>query len=183
MPLGAVVRDAGQVVSRDELGRWGVTAASDLFSYRVLSRFGGWYSDLDAVLMKPIDLPGSFVSARQPGGTVGVGLLYQDGPGGVAEVVLDRAERVGPGKGYCAIGPPLMTRTLGELGVIPFPSYTFYPWAYTSWRTALCPNGRLPAGAYSVHLYTQMFRLDRVDQDGPFPGTSIVEQLCRLYGD
>src|SRR5271167_2054099 len=46
VPKGVTVHPANQVISRREFAGWGVTSISDLFRYRVLDRFGGWYSDL-----------------------------------------------------------------------------------------------------------------------------------------
>src|ERR1017187_7210446 len=64
LPDGTVVKDANDIVQESDIKRfWCLANFSDFFRVSMLLKYGGWYSDLDNIMLKPYDFKDEYVFA------------------------------------------------------------------------------------------------------------------------
>jgi len=132
---------------------------SDFFRWEILHEFGGWYLDLDQIILRPFDelCAHAFVYAEY-GGYTPVGVIGS-APGltFVAEMVEGCARHYDPSD-YNSIGPWLMWKTLRDSafnGIDALNSSTlFYPVPLSS-SVDLIYDGSFknPSGSYALHWF------------------------------
>ena len=72
LPEGLVIRDAGQIIPKEEVfqyrhknqfghGKGSYAGFSDIFRYKLLYEYGGWWADMDITCLKPLDFPAPYV--------------------------------------------------------------------------------------------------------------------------
>jgi len=72
IPAGVVVKDAAEIIPRRQVfcykkhNQWGegkgsYAGFSDIFRYKLLYEYGGWWVDMDIVLLKPLDFTEPYV--------------------------------------------------------------------------------------------------------------------------
>ncbi len=197
VPDGARVRDAGEIVSRERVFRYGPAAGpgagslgafSNLFRYTLLDREGGYWVDCDMFCLRPLPRASVVISSeRRKNGdrTSNCGVLKFPAGSDFARYCLRRAEEHAVGDlVYGKTGPALVAEAVGALGleslVSPPDDYCSVDWA--AFRS-LCRPGALHRGAYAVHLWGEMWRReDAGDGAIPWPGPegSILHTLSRM---
>jgi len=72
LPAGVIVEDASKVIGRDNVfsyrntnqfghGKGSYAGFSDIFRYKLLYEYGGWWVDMDVICLKPFDFDEDFV--------------------------------------------------------------------------------------------------------------------------
>ena len=72
IPDGVVVRDASEIIPREKVfcykysnqfghGKGSYAGFSDIFRYRLLYLYGGWWTDMDVTCLKPLDFADEYV--------------------------------------------------------------------------------------------------------------------------
>jgi hypothetical protein len=189
------VRCAAEILAEKEIFRCrggfakgSVAAFADLFRYKLLLERGGWWADMDAVCMRPLDFAEDHVVGweRSPdgGGQVNNALIkapigsplmeycWQQGRG------TDRARLA-----WGQLGPQLLTGAI-EAAAVPvriLPPEAFYPVDY--WQVwQLIRSGEMPAACHAIHLWNARWRAERLDPDAVYDPGCLYEQLKRRHG-
>jgi len=190
VPTGTTVCDGREILPEDEIfvyrrgsGKGSPSAFSNFFRYKILLERGGWWSDLDAVCMKPLEFEDAHVTAweREPDGTqhIAAGLVKAPVGSPIAKYCWEYCQTVNKSKlRWGQIGPRLFAQAIEELEVpvnILGPE-AFYPIDY--WKVdQLVSETELPLGCHSIHLWNSQWRKAGIDPDGDHPSDSIYEQL------
>ena len=72
LPEGCQVKDAGKIIPRDQIfsyknknqfghGKGSYAGFSDIFRYKLLYEYGGWWADMDVTCLKPLDFNAPYV--------------------------------------------------------------------------------------------------------------------------
>ena len=194
VPEGAIVRDGREILPEEEIfvykrgsGKGSPSAFSNFFRYKVLFERGGWWSDLDAICLKPLEFEDEHVTCweREPDGSLHIAAGLVKAPAGspIAKYCWDYCQTVNKSKlRWGQIGPKLLARAIEELdlpiNLLPPPA--FYPIDY--WQVnQLIEEGNIPKDSYSIHLWNSQWKKAGIDPDGAYPKNSIYEQLKKRF--
>jgi hypothetical protein len=197
LPAGTVLKDASEILPRSEIFQYpqrkSFAAFANLFRYKLLVERGGWWADTDVVALRPLDLTGehAFVSElvewRSQGPRTVVGNCLIKAPPGSPAMAL--ALRLCLAKDRATLqwgetGPRLLAEVVESQGLQRFvrPPAEFCPIGYGAWRQLIDARPpSLPAGAYTVHFWNEMWRLADQDKDAVYPARSLYERLKRRH--
>lgn len=162
IPPGTIIKDAGDIVSREESKKFNCAAhISNIFSYRILLKCGGWFTDMDNVCLKPLDFPDKYIFYRDQGEVTMSQALIKCPPnspimrhccGVVDRMSQDQLNKLA----YQDIGPELMRMAIPEFNLMGFlkPGKTFDPIRWD--RPAQLVNPEMVwdlENSYSLHLF------------------------------
>jgi hypothetical protein len=195
-PEGVELLDANEIVPGDRIHRFvhrngevSLARHSDLFRYEVLKRFGGWYCDLDVVLMADRPPATEFYVGREDE-TWANGAVMRFPPN--AQLMVAAAESAKALMGstdWGAVGPQLLTRMIDEYGlqhlVLPWP--VAYPIRTSDVAKLFQPRYRdeleeRSAGAPFVHFWNEVWRAVRIPKNFGPPEGSFLDGLFNRFG-
>ena len=195
VPAGTVVRHGTEILPAREIfcyqrghGKGSVAAFSDCFRYKLLLERGGWWSDMDVVCMRPLNLPEEHVlgyeRAIHGGMNVGTGVMKAPAGSPLTRYCWQRALQADRARlVWGDIGPRLVTEAVGKVDVpvqILGPA-AFYP--IDAWRVRdLVSTPQMPGRCYTVHLWHALWSREYLDPDAIYDGGCIYEQLKQRYG-
>lgn len=171
---------------------------ANLFRYAVLSRFGGFWADMDVICLSPasqvsqLGPAGFFVTGRTKahGLRINNNVLYHPQPKNgdlidLAQAVADRFDIAATQWGDC--GPTLLTALVKA-----------YPRMAPAIKAPECANpidwwrcpqallsdaGELPADATFLHCFNEMWRRAGIDKNARYPSGSIMAKMLDAYGE
>lgn len=191
MPAGVVRRDAADVWPTDEVmlyqsgfGTGSPSLHSNLFRYAMLHRLGGWWIDLDVVLLGALPADAMYFARERPD-LIAVGTLRFP----ARHALLAEAVETCVSKGKAALwgqtGPQLFTALLARHGLAPLakgPETTYpVPWreiamlfdpARYQEAEAACRHARF------LHLYGEVWRQSKIPVDLRPPEGSFLDMLA-----
>ena len=164
---------------------------SNLFRYAMLQRHGGWWIDLD-VLLLTADLPGGdyfFAQAAAGFDTLNTAVLkFPPGHALLADAINACRATAEDAAVWGQTGPQLLTRLVNAHAMRPLahPSHTAYPipWrevgalfdpARREWIEARCDN------AVFLHLFNEIWRGAGIPQDLGPPAGSFLDHCFRRH--
>lgn len=193
VPAGANVKDANEIIPWEQafLNRGGYSTFSDFFRWKLVRDRGGWWVDTDAVCLQPFDFADEYIffgGKGKPGSNDCVTSGLFKAPAG-SEIT-----RLGWGECKCMntetmpwghAGPPLFTALVEHCALQNsiVPGALVFPIFYTDAVQKFTRPGPDPftfEGAYSVHLFNEMWRLAGADKNGVYPG-SIYQRLQERF--
>jgi len=200
--LGVEVRDAGEIVPRAE-GEGAAAYMSSLFRYKLLSKEGGIWSDMDVVALAAdpaIDaLPLVASEKRRPfrhreASATGEGMTqvtncFMANPKPQAGDLWHRAAAhvaalPEEDRGWENVGPPMLSRLMLDApghGVTILPPDAVDPVAW--WNVpAYFLEDREPPPSPFMHMYATIWAKRGVDAEAPFPVNSLAGRLWRRLG-
>ena len=195
IPLGTLVRPGVEILPEREIfcyqsgyGKGNFSAFSNCFRYKLLLERGGWWADLDAVCLKPLDFPDEHVLGyeREPLGEwhVAAGLIKAPAGSPIIEYCWEHARTADRAKLWWGkIGPRLVAKALSavDMPVRILDPPAFYP--IDHWQTWRLVRGRrIPKHSYSIHLWNSQWRREGFCPDAVYDSRSIYEQLKRKHG-
>jgi hypothetical protein len=195
VPQGVELVDANEILPGSHIHEfihpWGERTPalhSDLFRYEVLRRYGGWYFDLDIVLLRD-EPPQTDIYIGSEDETVINGAVMRFPA--ASEIMIAASERarklVGTGK-WGAIGPEFITLLAREFGIVklarPWP--IAFPIRPTEAALLFLPEhrGELAerlAGADFLHFWHEIWRQVRIPKAYGPPEGSFLDSLFRRF--
>jgi hypothetical protein len=193
VPEGTVIKDANEIISRDEifLIDKGYSSFSDFFRWKLIYDKGGWWSDLDAVCLKPFNFSSDhiFVGGRGPVGSddcVSSGIFKAPKGAKITGWGWKECQKMDPKTmGWGEAGPPLFTKAVHKFGYwnALVPGNLFFPIFYTNApQIFLTPRVEILPYAYSVHLFNEMWRQHKQDKNANYDPDCLYEKLKDRYG-
>jgi len=192
VPAGTVIKDGNEILPASAIFKYkdrpSYSAFSNFFRYKLLLERGGWWVDSDVVCLRPFDFPDEYVVSSQKSDT-----------GDVANVGALKAPQGSEAMAYAwnvcqtkrrdklvwgEIGPVLMREIVQKYRLDKYqkPYYIFCPIHFSDWDKVLRPYvAALPEGAYAIHLWNEMWRLEKQDKNGVYHRACIYEQLKAKY--
>lgn len=202
VPEGVELADAREVLSgplyqfHHKDGDRSLALHSDLFRYLAIQKFGGWYMDLDIVVMKP-SLPGDKVYlAYQEDGVANAAVMKFPAQSPIMTAAIDEAMRLvpeagtsAPGADHGIVGPALITRLASEYAIdhLVRPksrAYEIHPnEVLMFFDPAQCETAfQRVASSDFVHLWNDLWRALRIPKNLGPPEGSFLDVLFSRFG-
>jgi hypothetical protein len=192
VPAGAEVKDANEILPASRIFRYAnggsYAGFSNLFRYQLLRDRGNWWVDLDMVCLRPFDFADPIVisSERVADGCRFVNCGALKFPAG--SPAMEAACTICTGKDpdslvFGETGPSLMEWLVERhsLEAAVQEPEVFCPIPCEQFDELMKPDGRIPGGAYAVHLWHEIWRQQGFDKDGEFPPHSIYGRLSAAF--
>lgn len=193
LPAGAELRPATDVLPASAIFRYSAeeggsfAAFSNLFRYRLLHLRGGWWADMDVVCLRPFDFAADRVFAsercRQGGEVCTTCVLKVPAGDETCDDCYGRAARdERRATIWGATGPALLDRVVRERGlggrVVSPDAFCPIDW----WRAEdLHRAVELPAAAYAVHLWHELWRRHGWRKEPCYPPRALYQRLHARY--
>jgi hypothetical protein len=203
VPVGAELRDANEILSRDRIFKYkehdSYAGFANLFRYKLLHDRGGWWVDTDVICLRPFDFARGHVFAAErrwrsvwPRWQVNNCIIKAPAGSAIMRAAFDEANTRDPVTlRWGDTGPRLLDRLVARLGhrADVAPPRTFCPIDHWRWRDALRsgPIGRARAalatvrGPHAIHLWNEWWRRNRVDKDARHDPRCLYERLRARY--
>ena len=197
VPGGVELVDANEIVPAERIhefvypnGERSAALHSDLFRYEVLRQRGGWYFDLDIVMLAAHPPADELYIARQDDGFVNGAIIKLPADSPVIRAAIDQSRAL-LSAGHAewgAIGPALLTRLVTQFGLEPQvrPWSSAYPVKAVEAIDLFLPEhaDRLKsqsARADFVHLWNEIWRRIRIPKNYGPPEDSFLDDLFKRY--
>lgn len=202
VPEGVELVDAREVLSgpiyqfHHKDGDLSLALHSDLFRYLAIQKFGGWYMDLDIVVMKP-SLPDDKVYlAFQEDGVANAAVMKFPAQSPIMTAAIEEAMKLLPAAGTSApgadhgiVGPALITRLASDYAIDHLirpksSAYEIHPnEVLMFFDPAQCDAAfqRVDASDF-VHLWNDLWRALRIPKNLGPPEGSFLDVLFRRFG-
>jgi len=198
VPDWIVRRDANEIFPTDhilayqrDLGRGSFALHANLFRYAMLHKLGGWWADVDVVLLRP-ELPRAeaffALETVEPLRATFSVLKFPSGHPALAEAV-DRCIAVADAAMWGETGPDLLTELVVKYGLGRFgqPMNSAYPVSALEVPTLFDPDQcdalqRRCADSYFVHLFNETWRRAGIPRYLGPPQGSFMEYLLLQHG-
>jgi hypothetical protein len=202
VPDGVELIDASEVLSgqvhefRDASGSSSLALHSDLFRYLAIHKFGGWYIDLDIVLLgKTLPSDKCYIAYEQPH-LINVAVMKFPAQSPIMAAAVNDARRRLPEAGLATtdaarlvIGPPLITRLIEEYALdhLARPqscAYEIQPGEILAFFDPAQCESVLKRVAESdfTHLWNEIWRWLRIPKSFGPPAGSYLDVLFRRFG-
>ncbi len=192
LPDGALVKDANEILPESEVKRFPrIAQFADYFRYKLLYERGGWWTDMDVICLKPLDLEAEHVFSSEHNKdtqhTPSLNNVLIKSPVGspIMAWALQQCREVNPTMiGYVALGPSLMNAAIAKFAVqnLVMPPEVFCPIPWWEWKKLVNePAPQLPQNAYAIHLWHEMWRTIRLDTNAQYPSGCLYEQMKRRF--
>jgi hypothetical protein len=193
-----IIMDASEIVpeeKRKKIGKIMPSIFSDFFRYYLLYKTGGWWVDLDIVLIKPVTTENQIVISsfirKSEWGTQGINNAPLKIPKEhvLAKACVERAEAVDLQKlVHAQIAGPLLEKEVKALGL---QGHVVIPEIYSpigSWEAhrVVEPKfgfDKITKNTVAVHLFNTTWSFGRsLDKNGKYHPESLYEYLKIKYG-
>lgn len=190
VPNNAIIKDANDIIPRNQIFkiRDGFSSFSDFFRWKLILDKGGWWTDTDAVLLKPLDFNDDYVfiggfGLRGSSDCVSSGLFKCPQNSEIMQWCWNQSQKIDTAKmSWGEAGPPLITDAVHFFNMQNFivPGRLFFPIFYTDAPEAFIKNENIyySQDIYSVHLFNEIWRLKNQDKNADYPSKSFYE-ICK----
>ncbi|EKS41892.1 hypothetical protein HMPREF9695_00984 [Afipia broomeae ATCC 49717] len=202
VPEGVELADAREVLSgplyqfHHKDGDLSLALHSDLFRYLAIQKFGGWYMDLDIVVLKAALPDDKIYLAYQEDGIVNAAVMKFPAGSPIMTAAIDEAMRLlpvagtaAPGADHGIVGPKLITRLSTEYAIDHLirpkvSAYEIHPnEVLMFFDPAQCEAAlaRLASSDF-VHLWNDLWRALRIPKNLGPPEDSFLDLLFKRFG-
>lgn len=202
VPEGVELADAREVLSGQLYqfhhmdGDLSLALHSDLFRYLAIQKFGGWYMDLDIVVMKP-SLPDDKVYlAYQEDGVANAAVMKFPAQSPIMTAAIEESMRLlpaagisTPGADHGIVGPALITRLASDYAIDHLirpkaSAYEIHPSEVLMFFDPAQCEAALQRVASSdfVHLWNDLWRALRIPKNLGPPEGGFLDVLFKRFG-
>lgn len=194
VPVGVVIKDANQIIPKSEIftftnreHKQSLAAFADMFRFKLLFDVGGWWSDMDAVCLKPYDLEQGYVFMQEKqknlDNRVCNGIIKCPASSPIMKAcydsVVEMRENINS-QIWTATGPILLGKMVNQFCLKEYvlPQEFFSPIGYYEIDKLFTPFIPGPE-SYSIHLYNEVWSMRDISKYGIYPKGSLLEKLKR----
>lgn len=196
VPDRVVIKEADQIVPRAEIFSYtgghhkkSYSMFSDYFRYKLLFELGGWWSDVDAVCLKPYDLNQDYVFAQEKrkkaDDHVWGGVLKT--PAGAPimkhcyEITREMRANI-EDHPWASTGPTLLGKAVDEFKLHEYivPTRYFSPIGHFEISKLFTPL-KVEQDSFSIHLYNEVWSMHDFSKYGVYPKKSLFESLKKQF--
>ncbi|PSR01564.1 MAG: hypothetical protein BRD50_08525 [Bacteroidetes bacterium SW_11_45_7] len=193
LPDGVVIKNANEIIPQEQVfsynetdqfghGKGSYAGFSDVFRYKLLYKYGGWWVDMDICCLKPFDIRALYVF-REHHDYPAVGNMMKCPPGSeVMKCSYEQAvQEVHENNADWHKPLDILNRNIQEQNLLAFvrPMSNIDDWyevnKYFRKRQAISPDW------YALHFVNEMLRINNIDKNG-VKWNSEVGRLLREYG-
>ncbi|MGJ1330126.1 MULTISPECIES: glycosyltransferase [Bacteroidota] len=197
IPEGVKIKDANEIFPANEIfldSIGSLAGFSDMFRYKLIYEYGGWWTDMDIICLKPLDFSQDFVFATERFRYLNeqeyltASCIFKSPP--KSEFLSDLINYIEINKNtitplpWSSFGPRLLHQILKN---------------YDSKPYIQCPNIFCPinwdelhiffesdftideTSCYTIHLWNEMWRKHKIDKNSTFNENSLIENYKRKF--
>lgn len=195
VPKGAIIKDANEIFPYDDifLDNMGTYASfADMFRYALIYKYGGWWSDMDIICLKPLNFKQEFIFATEKFKTNKnhdylISNCIFKSPA-QSTYLLNLINYISEEKNdeiiWSSFGPKLFTGVLNQYDIssyIMLP-HTFCPINWDEIQLLFTPNYQFEDNnTYTIHLWNEIWRRNKLDKNSIFHQESLIERYKRKY--
>lgn len=196
IPKGVVIKDANQIIPRSEIftftnreHKQSLAAFADMFRFKLLYELGGWWSDMDAVCLKPYDFDQDYVfmqeKQKNQDNRVCNGIIKCPAGSSIMKACFDSVVEMRENINsqiWTATGPILLGKMVNrfQLNEFVLPQEFFSPIGYYEIDKLFSTFVPGPESC-SVHLYNEVWSMRDISKYGVYPKGCLLEKLKRDY--
>jgi hypothetical protein len=195
-PDGTFILDANEIVHQEKIfldDRGTVCAFADMFRYKLLYEKGGWWVDMDLICLKPFDFESNYIFASEHDPTlrasVAIGAIKAPKHSELMEFCTRSTEKISaaqyPNIKWGSIGSRVVESFIAshsEYKDFIQPPHVFCPLPYFCYNLYFMDLLiDFTPQTYSVHLWNEMLRLNRVNPELEFHFNSYYQRVKKLY--
>jgi Glycosyltransferase sugar-binding region containing DXD motif/Alpha 1,4-glycosyltransferase conserved region len=195
IPVGTVVKDAGEILPASRIFQYRLQASysgfSNFFRYKLLLERGGWWSDMDIICLQPFDFPEDYVFATEVCDgleVVSSGIIKAPIGSEAMGHAWDVCQTKDPEKLlWGETGPKLAGETVKKYSLERYVKShdVFCPLGYLEWHRVLEPEPVTAsiANSHAIHLWNWMWKSSGQEKNARYPNDCLYEKLKRRYLD
>lgn len=194
LPSGVNLKDANRIIPKEKVfldSSGGIASFSDWFRYKMLYEVGGWWVDLDIICLRPFAIPNDYCFASENFSTnfeIGITCCVIKSPP-KAEFLKDILDYIESFENYRDIqwgefGPALINYVLKQYDSSEFvmPVHAFCPVDWTDMKRIVNDVYlTIPIDSYSIHMWNNLWRINKVDKEKVYPPGTVYEMLKLKY--
>jgi hypothetical protein len=192
LPEGVILEEASKIIPRENVfcykylnqfghGKGSYAGFSDIFRYKLLYQYGGWWTDMDVVCLKMLDFPGPYVfRTHHELKVVGNIMKCPAGSELMRSCYESAVSQVDENNTDWNLPIRILNEKIEEFGL------TGYICEFTnrdSWlyvRQLLMRKKKFPDHWFALHLVNEEWRRNRIDKNA-IPKRSRIAALLRQY--
>ncbi len=193
LPEGAVVKDASEIIPREKVfsynhtnqfghGKGSYAGFSDIFRYKLLYVYGGWWTDMDVTCLKPLDFKEDYVfRSHHSLPLVGNVMKCPRGSELMKMCYEEASEKVDADNRDWHLPIQILVDNVRAMGL---ESYVRKMSNEDSWnvvRKMLAGNVNVPNDWFVIHWVNEEWRRNRIGRE-TFLKSSLFAQLARRNG-
>ncbi len=193
IPSGVTLYRASDILSEDKIflhsstsgaGTGSVAGFADMFRYKLLYELGGYWTDTDMFCLR--SLPQEEIVIAQAGDSSGAKtannclLRLPAGHPLAMQCFKDVSDANKNSLKFGDSGPKLVQKMMAELHIETglFPVEAFCPLNWGDFKT-LAEPGEIPEQSFTIHLWNECWRRDKMDIPWPGPEGSVLYKLSK----
>ena len=197
IPLGVTIKDANKIIHESEIFTFSsghhknnLSTFSNLFRYKLLYDQGGWWSDLDAICVKPYDFKQNYVIIQEKrrdliSGTIANGVIKCPASAPLIEYCYEKACQLtekSENLKWGETGPALLAEAVRRFSLEEYvvPPNFFVPIGFRN-IPELFTTIQIPNETYSIHLFNEGWRMQNISKNGIYPKKSVYETIKKRY--
>jgi len=196
IPGGVKVKDATKIIPKTEIftfsnreHKQSFAAFADMFRFKLLFELGGWWSDMDAVCLKPYDMEQEYVfieeKQKRANNRVCNGIIKCPVSAPIMKACYDRVAEMREtidSQIWTATGPILLGEMVDkyQLGEFVVPPEYFSPIGYYEIDRLFTSFMPSPA-TYSIHLYNEVWSMRDISKYGIYPRSCLLERMKKEH--
>jgi hypothetical protein len=199
VPEGCNLCDAREIITEVFTYQNGSYAAvSNIFRLKVLYKYGGLYTDLDMICLKPMEINQKYIIPQEytiTGEIPWSGMIYckeKNDPiiGELIRLAESKIDEIKTGKMKWGLGEFIVTNFVDLVGnKYLMPAKNFVSCDFNSWKNILDPKIPIKRGTkkleechYFIHCWNEMWRKNGIDKNTEVGKEgSIYNQLIKRY--
>lgn len=193
LPDKLVVKDASKIIPREKVfcyrhsnqfghGKGSYAGFSDIFRYKLLYEYGGWWVDMDVVCLKPFDFNEPYIFRTHHDFAM-VGNMMKCPPRSeLMKLCFDRAVHlVDENNRDWNLPIKILNDTINELQLNNYIKDFSNQDSWLIIRKMLYKDYAVPESWYALHLVNEEWRRNRINKNA-IPYKSYIGKLLKTYG-
>ena len=197
VPPKTVIKDANEILAQGHIikykykGRDNFSGSANVFRYKLLLERGGYWADTDTVCLRPFDFQSEYVfgEERHDDGSmkVAIGVIKTPVKSEMMQFCYEAClQKDLNNLMWGDIGYKLFEKGIRRFKLTNYilPYKAFYPIPWWDWQAILNPRIDVELEdpeVYAVHLWNEMWRLNKADKDDTYHPMCLYEKLKKSY--
>jgi len=192
LPEGLILEDANLIIPKDQVfsytnknqfghGKGSYAGFSDIFRYKLLYEYGGWWTDMDVVCLKPLNFEEDYVFRTHHDFALVGNVMKCEKKSEVMRICYEKASSSVNGRNSDWNLPiKILNETVTELGLTNYIKDLSNPDSWLFVRKLLLRNINIPNHWAVLHLVNEEWRHHRIDKKS-IPRKSYLGKLLKQY--
>jgi hypothetical protein len=193
LPAGVIVEDASKIIARENVfyyknsnqfghGKGSYAGFSDIFRYKLLYTYGGWWTDMDVVCLRPLDFTAAYVFRTHHQLKVVGNLMKCPAGSELMKACYEAAVfKVDENNTDWNLPIRILNEKIEENGLNGYVCEFTNPDSWLYIRKLLMRNKEIPSQWFALHLVNEEWRRNRINKNA-IPKRSLMAVLLRQYG-